>query len=85
MLMQSLYNKNSDMTFVMYVFKKLAIQRHKELAMYIDAGTGSMMLQILAAGFFTMLLFFKNIRARFKKAPCQQTVKNKETGGEEHR
>ena len=54
--------------------------------MYIDAGTGSMMLQILAAGFFTTLLFFKNIRARFKKAPvCQQTVKDKGTDGEEHR
>ena len=53
--------------------------------MYIDAGTGSMMLQILAAGFFTTLLFFKNIRAHFKKAPVsQQDVKNKETCSEEH-
>ena len=51
--------------------------------MYIDAGTGSMMLQILAAGFFTVLLFYKNIRARFKKVSLQ-TAKNKETSGEEH-
>lgn len=29
--------------------------------MYIDSGTGSLILQIIAASFFTMVLFFRNI------------------------
>ena len=35
--------------------------------MYIDAGTGSMMLQVIAAGFFAAIIFFKNIRTHLKK------------------
>jgi len=31
--------------------------------MYIDAGTGSMLLQATAAGFFTFLVFFRQIAA----------------------
>jgi hypothetical protein len=37
--------------------------------MYIDAGTGSIMLQIIAAGFFTAFVFFKKIKSFFKKSP----------------
>ncbi len=37
--------------------------------MYIDAGTGSILLQIIAAGFFTTLVFFKRIKSFFRKAP----------------
>ena len=29
--------------------------------MYIDAGTGSMLLQVIAASFFATLIFFKSI------------------------
>ena len=29
--------------------------------MYIDAGTGSMLVQALAAAFFTFIIFFKQI------------------------
>ena len=42
--------------------------------MYIDAGTGSMMLQVIAAGFFTVVIFFKNIRAYFKKQPSKSRM-----------
>ena len=35
--------------------------------MYIDAGTGSMMIQIVAGSLFTVLLFFKGIRERFRR------------------
>lgn len=38
--------------------------------MYIDAGTGSIMLQIIAAGFFTAFVFFKKIKSLFKKSPA---------------
>ena len=34
--------------------------------MYIDAGTGSMLLQAAAAGFFTFLVFFRQITAWIK-------------------
>ncbi len=43
--------------------------------MYIDAGTGSMLLQA-AAGFFTFLVFFRQITAWFK---AQFTAKEKNT------
>ena len=35
--------------------------------MYIDAGTGSMMIQVIAGSIFTILLFFKSIMAFFRK------------------
>lgn len=35
--------------------------------MYIDAGTGSMLLQVLAATFFTSVFFFKNFLRFFSK------------------
>ncbi len=35
--------------------------------MYIDAGTGSMMIQIIAGSLFTIVLFFKSIRERFRR------------------
>ena len=44
------------------------------MIMYIDAGTGSMMLQVIAAGFFTVVIFFKNIRAYFKKQPSKSRM-----------
>ena len=44
------------------------------MIMYIDAGTGSMMLQVIAAGFFTVVIFFKNIRAYFKKHTSKSHV-----------
>ena len=37
--------------------------------MYIDAGTGSMLLQVIAATFFTLLLFFRNIFSMVKGKP----------------
>lgn len=44
--------------------------------MYIDAGTGSMMLQVIAAGFFTVIIFFKNIRAYFKQLLSKRHLSN---------
>ena len=35
--------------------------------MYIDAGTGSMLLQVIAACFFTIVIFFKGILAFFRR------------------
>ena len=50
--------------------------------MYIDAGTGSIMLQIIAAGFFTALVFFKRIKSFFKKSlvasPQSEGIKSNE-------
>lgn len=34
--------------------------------MYIDAGTGSLMLQAIAASVFAMVVFFKNICSYFR-------------------
>jgi len=34
--------------------------------MYIDAGTGSMLIQAAAAGVFTCLVFFRQITAWFR-------------------
>ena len=42
--------------------------------MYIDAGTGSMMLQVIAAGFFTAIVFFKNIRTYLKNLMSKSHV-----------
>ena len=35
--------------------------------MYIDAGTGSMLLQVIAACFFTTVVFFKSILGFFRR------------------
>ena len=40
--------------------------------MYIDAGTGSMMLQVMAAGFFTVLVFFRQILTWCKNQFCKR-------------
>ena len=44
--------------------------------MYIDAGTGSMMLQVIVAGFFTVILFFKNIQACIKRHLSKRHLSN---------
>ena len=38
--------------------------------MYIDAGTGSMIIQAAAAGFFTILIFFRQIAAWCRNQFC---------------
>lgn len=44
--------------------------------MYIDAGTGSLMLQAVAASVFAMVVFFKNIRSYFSRKASNVTLKN---------
>ena len=46
--------------------------------MYIDAGTGSMLLQAAAAGFFTFLVFFRQITAWVKAQFTQKEKSNHE-------
>ena len=47
--------------------------------MYIDAGTGSMLLQAAAAGFFTFLVFFRQIAAW-----CKEQFTRKEKINHDH-
>lgn len=46
--------------------------------MYIDAGTGSMLLQAAAAGFFTFLVFFRQIAAWCKEQFIRKEKNNHE-------
>ena len=53
---------------------KQSINSQRTKVMYIDAGTGSMMLQVIAAGFFTAIVFFKNIRTYLKNLMSKSHV-----------
>ena len=44
--------------------------------MYIDAGTGSMIIQVAAAGVFTVLIFFRQIAAWCKNQFCGKKKSN---------
>ncbi|MBR4674446.1 MAG: hypothetical protein IKP00_08275 [Victivallales bacterium] len=47
--------------------------------MYIDAGTGSMLLQVIAATFFTVLFFFRNILSLVKGKPQKAIQESQKT------
>tara|TARA_B100001057_G_C22825862_1_gene941392 strand:+ start:676 stop:825 length:150 start_codon:yes stop_codon:yes gene_type:complete len=37
------------------------------IPLYIDPGTGMVIIQLLVAGFASLLVFFKNVREKIKK------------------